>query len=86
MPRSAKASNRAADASGDGGIGTPKGITSEIVDDSRNPWSTSQSCISSAVSLGAGGHLNGVDVTPMTTRPPPNPAIVSRTANAPATV
>ncbi len=28
--------------------------------------------MSSAVSLGAGGHLNGVEVTPTTTRPPAN--------------
>ena len=30
---------------------------------SRSPRSVRKSCISSAVSLGAGGHLNGVDVT-----------------------
>ena len=58
------------DASGDGGIGTGSGMTSAISDRSRSPRSVRKSCISSAVSLGAGGHLNGVDVTPTTTRPP----------------
>ena len=35
-----------------------------------SPRAARWSCTSSAVSLGAGGHLNGVDVTPTTTRPP----------------
>ena len=39
-----------------------------------------------AHSLGAGGHLNGVDMTPTITRPPPKFASTSRSANAPATV
>ena len=37
MPRSANAASSAADASGDGGIGTPSGITSAISDGSRRP-------------------------------------------------
>ena len=42
--------------------------------------------MSSAVSLGAGGHLNGVDVTATITRPPSNRDNSSLSANAPATV
>ena len=53
-----------------GGIGTGRGMTSAISERSRHPRCVRRSCISSAVSLGAGGHLNGVDVTPTTTRPP----------------
>ena len=53
----------ASDAAGDGGIGVPSGMTREISDRSRRPRSVRKSCSSSAVSLGAGGHLNGVDVT-----------------------
>ena len=86
MPRSANASSIAFDASGDGGIGTGSGMTSAISERSRRPRPMRKSCINSAVSLGAGGHLNGVDVTPMTTRPPPKPASTSRAANAPDTV
>jgi len=37
MPRSSKATSNAFDAAGDGGIGTPSGITSEIDEASRNP-------------------------------------------------
>ena len=42
--------------------------------------------MSSAVSLGAGGHLNGVEVTPTMTRPPAKSRSTSRSAKAPATV
>ena len=86
MPRSAKVVSSASDAAGDGGIGTGSGITRVTSDCSRIPRSVSSSCISSAVSLGAGGHLNGVDVTPTITRPPPKVASTSRSANAPASV
>ena len=34
--------------------------------------------MSSAVSLGAGGHLKGVEVTATMTRPPSKPAMTSR--------
>ena len=37
MPRSANATSSASDASGDGGMGTGIGITSEISDRSRSP-------------------------------------------------
>jgi hypothetical protein len=50
-----------------GGIGTPRGMTSEMDELPRMPRSTRKSCIRRAVSLGAGGHLNGVEVTPTTT-------------------
>ena len=86
IPRSSKAVSRAFEASGDGGIGAPMGIRRAISDESRSPRSVRKSCMSSAVSLGAGGHLNGVDVTATTTRPPPKPASTSRRANAPGTV
>ena len=86
MPRSANAVTSADDASGDGGIGRPKSMTSEISLLSRSPRSTRWSCSNSAVSLGAGGHLNGVERTPMITRPPPKSASTSRAAKAPSTV
>jgi hypothetical protein len=86
MPRSANAARITWDAAGDGGIGDGSGITSAISDRSRSPRRVRWWCISSAASLGAGGHLNGVDVTPTTTRPPSNAAITSRSANAPGTV
>ena len=86
MPRSAKAVSSASDAAGDGGIGRPSGITREISLASRSPRRVSRSCTSRAVSLGAGGHLNGVEVTPTTTRPPSNRSSTSRPAKAPATV
>ena len=86
MSRSANAASSASDAAGDGGIGTPNGITSATSELSRKPRRNRKSCTSSAVSLGAGGHLNGVDVTPTTTRPPPKLSSTSRTANAPGTV
>ena len=63
MPRSANAASTASEACGDGGIGTPKGITSETCDEPSRPRAWRNSCVSRAVSLGAGGHLNGVDVT-----------------------
>ena len=62
------------------------GITNEISDRSRTPRSERKSCIISAVSLGAGGHLNGVEVTATITRPPSKSASTSRKPNAPATV
>jgi hypothetical protein len=37
MPRSANAASSAFDAAGDGGMGTPIGITSEISERSRSP-------------------------------------------------
>ena len=74
------------DASGEGGIGTGSGMTRAISDRWRMPRSVRKSCISNAVSLGAGGHLNGVDVTPTTTRPPSKASSTSPAANAPATV
>ena len=60
------------------------GITSAISERSRQPAlaSGSRAC-SSAVSLGAGGHLNGVDVTATITRPPSKSASTSRRAKAP---
>ena len=60
------------DAAGDGGIGTPSGITSDTLDRSSRPRAARWSWTSSAVSLGAGGHLNGVEVTATTTCPPSN--------------
>ena len=86
MPRSSNAARTALEASGEGGIGAPSGITRAISERSRSPRSVRKSCTRRAVSLGAGGHLNGVDVTPMTTRPPSNASRTSRQANAPATV
>ncbi|HEY1669284.1 MAG TPA: hypothetical protein VGG54_26620 [Trebonia sp.] len=86
MPRSANAASSGAEAAGDGGIGAPSGITSEISLASRRPRSTRKSCSISAVSLGAGGHLNGVEVTPMISRPPPKEFSTSRAAKAPSTV
>jgi hypothetical protein len=67
-------------------IGTPSGITKDTCEVPLSPRACRKSCISSAVSLGAGGHLNGVDVTPTTTRPPANRSSTPRSANAPATV
>ena len=66
------------------GSGAGSGMTSEICERSRSPRSVRKSCISSAVSLGAGGHLNGVEVTATMTRPPSKSASTSRSANAPA--
>ncbi|WP_327010516.1 hypothetical protein OHA72_26595 [Dactylosporangium sp. NBC_01737] len=86
MPRSANALGNAREAAGDGGIGAPSGMTSSIWERSRSPRASSRSCSMSAVSLGAGGHLNGVDVTPTITRPPANRSSTSRTPNAPSTV
>ena len=40
MPRSANAASSACDAAGEGGIGTPSGMTSEIWLASRSPRST----------------------------------------------
>ena len=67
MSRSAKATSNASDAAGEGGMGAPIGISSETFERSRTPRSMRKSCINSAVSLGAGGHLNGVEVTPTIT-------------------
>ena len=86
IPRSANAVSNAVDAAGDGGIGTGNGMTSATSERSRMPRSVRKSCTSRAVSLGAGGHLNGVDVTATMTRPPGKSARMSRRANAPATV
>ena len=86
MPRSPNAVSNADDATGEGGIGKPIGITSAIDDLSRTPRAVSRSCINSAVSLGAGGHLNGVEQTATITRPPGKLANTSRNAKAPATV
>ncbi len=86
MPRSANASRIAADAGGDGGMGTGSGITRWTSERSRRPLRTSRSCTSSAVSLGAGGHLNGTEQTPTTTRPPAKSARTSRVAKAPDSV
>ena len=73
MPRSSNAARITSDACGDGGIGVGSGITSDDLRRARAARARARkSCISSAVSLGAGGHLNGVDVTPTTTRPPSN--------------
>ena len=69
MPRSSNAARMASDAIGDGGIGVPSGMTTSISELSRNPRAERNSCISSAVSLGAGGHLKGVLVTATMTRP-----------------
>ena len=81
--RSANAARSASDAAGEGGIGTGNGMTSAISDRCRTPRLTRWSCIRSAVSLGAGGHLNGVEVTATITRPPAKLASTSRNANAP---
>ncbi len=86
MSRSANAARIAVDASGEGGIGTGKGMTRLISERSRQPRRTRWSCIIRAVSLGAGGHLNGVDSTPTITRPPSKSASTSCRANAPASV
>lgn len=86
MPRSANAARMSCEALGDGGIGTPRGITNDTCETPPRPRASRKSCISSAVSLGAGGHLNGVDVTPTTTRPPANRSSTPRRATAPATV
>ena len=72
MPLSAKAARTACDAIGEGGIGTPNGITNDTCEAPARPRACRNSCIRSAVSLGAGGHLNGVEVTPTTTCPPAN--------------
>ncbi len=69
MPRSSNAATSAAEVSGDGGTGRPKGRTSVISQSSRTPRLTRSSCSMSAHSLGAGGHLNGAPQTPITTRP-----------------
>lgn len=61
-------------------------MTSEIREVSRIPRSVRKSCINKAVSLGAGGHLNGVEVTPTMTLPPANLDNTSRKAKAPDTV
>ena len=87
MPRSANAVSSASDAAGDGGIGTPIGITSDTLDRSSRPRAARWSCTSSAVSLGAGGHLNGVDVTATTTLPARRTSRARpAAAKAPATV
>ncbi len=86
MPRSANAPSSASDAAGDGGIGTGSGITRCTSERSRTPLRSSMSCTRSAVSLGAGGHLNGVEQTPTITRPPPKSASTSRRAKAPDSV
>ena len=71
IPRSANAASSAFDASGDGGIGTGKRHHERDAPIDRGcPRSVRKSCINSAVSLGAGGHLNGADVTATITRPP----------------
>jgi len=62
MSDCAKVSSSIAEAPGDGGIGAPSGITNEISLFSRRPRLLRKSCMSRAVSLGAGGHLNGVEV------------------------
>ena len=62
------------------------GMTNETSECSRSPRSVRKSWTSRAVSLGAGGHLNGVEVTPTTTRPPGKSARTSRRAKAPGTV
>ena len=86
MPRSSNAASNALDAAGDGGIGAGSGITSDTCDRSRSPRATRKSFTSKAVSLGAGGHLNGVEVTPTITRPPWKASSTSRAAKAPASV
>ena len=48
-------------------MGLGSGITREISDRSRRPRWVRKSWTRRAVSLGAGGHLNGVDVTPTIT-------------------
>ena len=86
IPRSANAARRTSDAGGDGGMGAGNGIASVTSDCSRTPRFTRFSCTRRAVSLGAGGHLNGVDVTATSTRPPGNSASTSRSPNAPSSV
>ena len=64
-PRSANAARIACEASGRRrDRHAERASTSAISTASRRPRSRRKSCSSSAVSLGAGGHLNGVDVTP----------------------
>ena len=74
------------EASGEGGMGTGRGMTRATSERSLRPRSRRNVSVRSAASLGAGGHLNGVEVTPTTTRPPSNPSSTSRRANAPSTV
>ncbi len=85
MSRSANRARIAWDVAGDGGIGMPKGMATWIVTSSRTPRLRSSSSSSSAASLGAGGHLNGVPHTPTIALPPEKFASTPRAASAPAT-
>ena len=85
MPRPANSSRIAADVSGEGGIGEPKGITRVMPAASRRPWARRYASSSSAASLGAGGHLKDGPVTPTIASPPSKPASTSRRRSAPAT-
>src|SRR5574341_507283 len=69
IPRSAKAATNALEVAGDGGIGAPNGMTKLISHASRTPRVVRYSCSNKAASLGAGGHLNGAEVTPTIARP-----------------
>ena len=85
MSRSANASISAAEVSGEGGTGVPKGMTKVISQASLTPRSTSWSWSSRQVSLGAGGHLNGAPQTPITARPAEKPGMMPASRSAPAT-
>jgi hypothetical protein len=67
-------------------MGAPSGITREISLRSRMPRRVRNSSTSSAVSLGAGGHLNGVEATPTITLPPAKRSSTSLSAKAPGSV
>jgi len=85
IPRSSKVDTSALDVSGEGGIGAPKGMTSEILVASLTPRSRRYSSNNSTASLGAGGHLNEGPHTPTMAAPSVNPAIASPAAIAPVT-
>ncbi len=84
MPRSANRARIASEVASDGGTGRPNGITTWIFTASRRPRSRRCSSRSRAVSLGAGGHLNGVPQMPTMAVPPVNPGRIRRTVSAPA--
>ena len=83
MPRSANAARSASDASGDGGIGAAERHHDRDRRRRRAGRARAGSrAASSAVSLGAGGHLNGAPHTPTITAPAVNAASTSRSAGA----
>ena len=85
IPRSAKRARIAAEVSGDGGTGAPKGITTWMWTSSRTPRARRNSSSRMAASLGAGGHLNGAPQTPTIAVPDVKLGRTSRSCSAPAT-